>query len=100
MSVDLVTIAVTRAPDLHPPGASKTSRPANEPPADTNTTETSLFCIHSHYQQNGIPFLNSYCTVSVPAHTKNIICIPCNGKWYLCNDAQKLTVPKNAYFEN
>lgn len=43
MSVDLVTIAVTRAPDLHPSGASKTSHSANVKPDDTNTRETSLF---------------------------------------------------------
>jgi hypothetical protein len=42
MSVDLVTIAVTRAPDLHPPGASKTSHPANKKPDNTNTTEKSF----------------------------------------------------------
>jgi hypothetical protein len=41
MSVDLVTIAVTRAPDLHPPGASRTYL-AKEKPDDTNTTNTSL----------------------------------------------------------
>jgi hypothetical protein len=55
MSVDLVTIAISHAPDLHPPGASKTYH-ANNKPDDTGQKHLCSEVIHIITKQNGIHF--------------------------------------------